>query len=696
MHSTEGPSGFRSTTTQISNASDTTPKHLVLRLKGIKEGLKEQQTQLEQKVYEQSAILSQSVLGQSMLSQSVILPPQTTASSSSLSSTNVSYIPPEEVEDSELEERFYDCEETEIALEDTRADIRNIEDQEVIAEKMVQAEDSHAKEQEQLSLLQRVGVLAKKTVERSGTTFISALVTGGVAVTAPFTAPAIIGTLIAFGAGTVAANEIRKMIMGTLSDLGANDHIKAIENALNNIEERNAAQEDSIHRAIDMQQQVHANIREVDRYMDELVVKLQTAEGDVKDVILNLLSNLERTKRDLIQQEYSLGSALKCSQQSMIVLSAQKQKLKGLLEQKYEIKTEADLEKVVEGLNKEIAAVMAMSDEAYQHQLNSTKYILNALEMHGSLKETNRTTSELLGKMNALEEQLKQARQKVLQMQLELENAKEANQLVGDELDLQKKLIQEQKVDLQVAKDQLEKEKQIEKFGQESMMFGHVIAGTAGGVLGFVIGGGIGSTPGAIAGTALLGNVAVRGVHYARKFMRTMKKIDSDNTLEKLGGKFKTDSSDKVAISAEYSYSQGSIVGAYGAKSLWNFGVNSLSYVTGKEVGSEWKSNRAGVVTCSVGGATFNLSFDKKDANAAVYGAVSIDEQQKLSAALSKALDEKSISPGAVLTLLDSLSQVQIGKETIVMVSKASPAMQTLREKCVLMLVKGEEKTKDI
>jgi hypothetical protein len=663
--------GSSSTTKTTTINTNEAPKTLVLRLKQRKAELEEKKDELEKRTQNLSASMFQSPHGQEILSQSVLIHHDIQAIPTEASQSLEDSVLSTESDDDD-EEEFFDCEDI---VEDIRLENQAIETG-------IQVAENQAEQEVQLTTLQKIGNHLSDIANREGTTFASAVVTAGVAVTAPFAAPAIISTLLAIGAGGIAANEIRKMLERHVNDLGASDHLKAIENAIENIMERTDLATQSIIQAQNLQIEVDANIAQIEREMESLEEMLIEAEGELAQTIKEALGNLDQSRRALQQQGYSLKNAIIYAKKSISTLNLQREMLNDLLNAKYSIKNERDLQEVIATINEAISQIKILSDSAYEDQLNATKSLMEALNMQQEMHSVHRRSHELIGKIQALQVKLQEATKQATEAKENAKEAKEKNAELGEELKKQEQLNRENRQDLKVARDQLEQEKQVERFGTESIMYGGGLAAATGATLGFFLGGGVGTGAGAVGGNLMLGPLAVRSVHYARKFLRALKKSDEAEKLRKAKEnieKAKPTQNTRVSVQAAYGTSQGSLVGSYGAKSAWNLGALATNWALGREVASEWLSRRAGQITISIGNVNFTLQFDKQNANANRYGALTIDQQQNLSNLLIDELRRGNMTPQVVRTLLNSLVNVQIGPEVIMMINPNSPAMENLR-----------------
>ncbi|CRX37659.1 hypothetical protein [Estrella lausannensis] len=670
--------GYTQTTT-ISPLDAQTPKRLVLRLKGMKAEVEQKRLEAQSKVDESVQQLAQSTLGQSMLGQSML------GQSSTLSAmqASFSYINPEigdENEASEVREEIFKQEDAIEELQDANFEREIIEDGLTIANNVQQ-------EQEQISYFQTALRACTNIAKREGTTLVTALVTGGTAVAATVSAPALLSLLAAVGGGAIVANELKKMVVRELNDVGANEHLQILEGALNSLRARNKAAIDLITKASDKQNEIQNKLSEVEKEIESLETNLETAQGELKEAISKALANHKELRGCLLQQNYDADSAIKGTMKSMETLKQQEGKIRHLMEANYSIKSQQDLDDVIETINQELTDILSMTTTTHGQLVQTLNFMISVSNTQKVIVSLAHDSYQLIGQMQAIQIQLEQAQEKVASIEQKVDEMQVINKAQAEDLEKLQQGRKEDARDIEVAKDALDREKQIEKFGNESMMIGNAISTGGGAALGLAFGGGVGAFMMGAVG-AYLSPTAIRGVHYARKFMKANQRMNDQAMAEKLQSDLKAASKQTtgnevpITIKAAYGPSQGNIL-QQTAKGLWNMGASASSYFYGAQTANSWLSAYAGSVQCTLANVSFDLSFHKK--NDTKYGAVNVEEQQKLSNSLSDALDN-GIHPQAVLNLLDGLSTVEINHEVIVMISLSSPAMANLREKCNRML----------
>lgn len=681
------PQGSRQITISSNEKGST---HLVLKLKSQESKLEQQKEILQSKIDQSVNTFSQSTLGQSML-QSKTTNDFSDYEFESLSSS-------EEIENEETVLQYEDAQE-ELAVVQEELDIVK-ENQKIV--------HNQEEEREEISNLELLGGHIVDIVKAEGTTFLNTLVTIGTGATAIYTGGAIMGA-VGGAMLLVAGNEGLKMAYRYIQKTGANDHLLMIGKALEKIEENNTISRKSIDRAQKSQDEALKKLGELSVDLDELEEQLDTTIGEQNENIQEAIKKLTLCKAALVQQNFDLGNAISLLKQSMDVGKNQSEKMQALLSAEYKIENKEDLEEVVIHLKQAINEIKSSSETAYGLQSKAMDFLMKAMDEKSELISLHHDLTSAFTKINLLNLKLAEAEEKITEAKDKTKELKKEVAKTKDELKLQKELREEEQNEIQTAKQHLDLEMKQEHFGETSTLYGVGGALGAGGALGFALAGPVGAVGLGAAAFVGVGTCAVRAVHRARLVMRTnalkkkkMELAKAQNELQ--GSKFQKNGT--VTVSAEYGYSTGSYFGTYTLKSLYNVSSSIAKYTTGKDMG-EYKSTHAGKVKCVIGNIPFIFDFDKTTGpsligtfvpsymdlsnSAAIdqayedyktYGAISQIDQHDFSEILLDELKKENITPQMILELLDLLSEVKIANEVVVMISKDSPLMKTLRDRC--------------
>ena len=457
---------------------------LILRLRADKKELEAQKSGLEEKVNQLSSSLAKSTSGRVLLQQS------------SHTYTNISPVSISEMETGEVQAIESDDENTYFDCEQGQDNLETLKNKEVVIDNKTAVVESQIQEEQQLTLLQRIGYQLSdkvgrhliKVVRREGTTLASAATTAAVGVGFAVAGPAGAG-ILAIGAGLISGNELLKIVLRHFNDLGATDHLQAVGKALDSIEAKNFKAAQSIEHAMALQKQVHTSIGEIAAQIQTLEALLKNADAKLSATIQKAIYQLKNSQETLLQQHTCLEQAVGASKGCIFILDAQRKQINDLLGADYKIESQEDLEAVLKEINASLNAIQSSSQESYVLQLKATNAILEALEMNGKLLKSNDISCKLIGEIQTVQQELQAAQQDLSEMAEKASEAKKATEKLEKELQLQRQLNKEQQADIAVAKDQLEKEKAEEKFGEESIRIGSVGAAVGGGMAALALGG---------------------------------------------------------------------------------------------------------------------------------------------------------------------------------------------------------------
>lgn len=676
----ENPPPLHSTTVQISVNEE--PRVLVLRLKMLKTENQKEAEELQSNLDNKVAILSKSTLGQSMIPVAESLTPSLYYSMNSShlqeSTTSGSDSDKEGVED-----LFFD-------MIDDNEGLEVMEDEREALDYATEVVETQGEQNLAIGNLQLLGTHLTQIFKEQGSRIATALIAGGAGISVAATATTIAGPLIAAGTTFIAGKELFNIAVQYINREGAGEHLQMIDAALQNIDKKNNLAKESIQHAQKLQGQVHEQIGEVQQDIQKLENQLQHASGDLKEKINEALINLRKVFSSLMQQSYELENALALAKKSMVILKDQQEQIQSLLNDQYDIRSEEDAKKVINIIMNKIAEIKQSSETAYALQLDVTNCLMKAVTLKKELFVLNHQFSSLFAEIELITKELDEAKLNVAVMGEKVKKAEEQTEQLGQELEKQALLNKEQKQEIDIAKEQLEAEKQTEKFGEQSFIYGGGGTLAIGAGIGtLLLGGPVGMVVGGGAAFLGLGGRAARGIHLARKMMRAneiaKKKLEFEKMRQNLMSN-KVEQEDSILLKADYGYSQGHYLGSAGIKAAWNFVGSLANYAAGKEVMSEAKSHRAGNVDCALGSMLFKFEFDKMNENYARYGAISLSDQKNFSEILQEALKTKAISPQMVLNLLNQLSRVHIGHEVIIMINTSSKAFLSLREQCESMI----------
>lgn len=655
-------------------------RHLVLKLKENLKEIEKEKNELESKVQDVASTLMNSQLGQSFLKST---------GSPSLAEKNSTII----VSDIEFylteadDEEFFSAEEesAEEKYIEFNDKINDLNMKENVIEREIVLASTQINDNEQLGFLDKIKIALKDIASQEGTTFASTGITGAIAMASPIAAPTILGIGAGLALGVIATNEALKMLGRYVDKIAADDHLKAIEGALNNIKTKNEEAHKSVKEAIRMQEKVQNTIGKIDLILPSLEVKLEEASDEMKEIILKAQGRFKLEKEALQRQYYSLQQAILASENSLVLLKTQQGKLQELLDNQYVVTNEADLKKVMADINQKITEIKAISDEIYMHQMTANRAQLDALKMQGELHDIHLQSAEMIANIEILELQIQEAKGEIAGLKEQVNEAETYGKKVNAELEKQKGISEEIGEQIEVSEEQLKRAKEFEIYGQQSIMLGTGFAATAGGI--------IGGSGGAILGGALLSSYSIHCVHRVRKYMNAWKKIGEEAVMKQLEedlNKNKLPADVNVSVHAKYAESsQGNYIGSAGIKGLANLGISVLHHVTGSNM-EYYSSSNAGTTECTIGNIKFVLNFRKNNPNR-YYGAINLDDQLKLNALLQVALLNKNITPETVLKLLNKLSTAKIGVELIMMLNPDSKVFKSLKSKCEKMISKQKK-----
>lgn len=585
---------------------------------------------------------------------------------------------------------FYDMEDSsEEEIEDLKFDLEiNREQVDTLIEQkdLIQEEETlvemKAEEMAEVSPLQNFSTHMQNIMKQQGTTFFSMLTTAAVGTSAAI-GGGMLAPVVATGAFVVTVNEMFKFIGQYINDVGAGDHLKAIGQATENIEKKLDMASASIKKAEKHLVSIQDTFKLLDTQKKQLSTLLNSTSKEMSLMAKEALLKLEEYKKTLTKQSELIEEAIVMSEESIMIVAEQRSRLENLLKEKHEINgqktTTADFEKILKEIQTEITAILALSNDSFDFQMGATAKMAEALEENTHLANGHGEICDHLAKINALIIQLESADAIIAEQGETIEKGKSENEKLSDENAKMNQLTKEMKQQVKISKNQLNAEKQIVKLGDQSIMYGNLGVATAGLTTGFMLGGPVVAVGGMMIGIVGIGSFAVHGVHKLRQIYKTATVVDQKNKIEKMKDLTKATS---VKVEAEYDYSHGSYIGAKTVKGLWNIGGNLINQAYGQEKVPEWKSTTAGTVKCTFGNLTIPIAFDKSNPNHDSYGAIALPIQQTLSETLTEALDAGKISGKLILQLLKDLEQVTIGSEKIIMISRNSLAMQSLKERC--------------
>lgn len=580
-------------------------------------------------------------------------------------------------------------------LQDNQMELHALENEEHILEDIHQGNN-------QITMLDRFFSHCQDIFKREGTTTVSAAVTAGVGIVAGTAAATTLGGVAAVGAaataavtGFTAASEIYKMLLRHVEDIGADEPIKVIESALENIEQQNHDAKEAIENAQGLQKEIYQKVEDAKNEILALTAKLSDASEASHDIIHDAIAKLNDNIELLKNQGFDLERAIQSSQNALVILKEQKGMFKDLLERKFD--NNEPLDKVLAEIKQQITQIQSLSTASNQHILTAVKFQNKALTANVSAKSMVKEIEMLLGELEILEQHKAQLAQAYHAQAEALGEAEKKIQEQGGQLENAGRIMENQQTDIEIGKYALAKQKASDDMSQSTIAVGtklvYGVPAAVGAGLGIAIAGtGIGMV--GIAGGLALGAVAegsnlnyyvLRGVRFAKKTLKgdqekmnqiKIDRFNSDLDSSRFEGQ-------KVSVTAEFGNTTGTYKSlAYGMKYVGS----SLSswFASPSEDGT--KSETAGSVNCMVGNVPLSLNFTTNIKTNTTYieqGAIPFHVQQELSHTLESHLKAGHISAQMVLDLLDQLSKVQVDEtHTIVMVDPYSLAFQNLRRAC--------------
>lgn len=662
-------SSFIGSSTILDTTNPEKARHLVLTLKSERKGVEDKIAQVAKKCDAISEKLAESGLEKSALKQSSL------KESNILEYSTSGFYDMEDPSEEEIEDLKFD-------LEQNKTDVENLIEQKDLIEEEEILVGMKAEELVEVTPLKNFTTHMRNIMNQQGTSFFSMLTTAAVGTSAAI-GGGILGPVVATGAFVVTVNEMFKFVGQYINDVGAGDHLKAIDQASANIEKKLDMASVSIKKAEQHLISIKQSFELLENQKNQLSTLLTSTSKEMSLMAKEALKELGVYKDILTKQSELIEEAISMSGESILIVSEQQSRLEKLLKKNYNIDgkttTPSDFEKILKEIQTEITAILALSNDSFDYQMLATSKMAEALEENVHLSNGHSQICDYLAKINALIIELEGADALIAKQGKTIETGKAANEKLVDENVKMNKLTKEMKVEVNITKNQLNAEKQVVKLGDQSIMYGNLGVATVGLAGGFALGGPLVAVGGMMIGIVGIGSFAVHGVHKLRKMYKTARVVDQKNKIEKMKD---VTIATSVLVKAEYDYSHGSYIGAKTIKGLWNIGGSLINQAVGQEKVSEWKSTTVGTVNCTFGNLVIPIAFDKLNPNCSTYGAISLPTQQVLSETLLKALDAGTISGKVILELLKNLEQVTIGSEKIVMITRNSLAMQSLKDRC--------------
>lgn len=528
-----------------------------------------------------------------------------------------------------------------------------------------------------------------KIAKNEGTTLLTGLTTAAAGTLGVFYVNGITATALGLGAIAISTNEFYKIFKRHLDDIGAEDHLKIIDHALNNLVLRNHEAKESIQKADSYLKKTTDKIEELDSQRKNLQTLIESHDETLKKYVEASLDQIETLINQLNTQKDNIEKAKDLGMNSLSILEKQMDLLKNLHQKEFTLKTEDDVVKTIKLIKEEINSIFAMSKEAYEYQKKSSDFLYEALESTSNVNKLTDQLCYLIGEIEVARLELENAGNIIQEMQTNIEKTNLNTKGLENELGRLKTISENQTFDLKIAKDQLDAKKRTEHIDPDTAILGSMSAASIGMAGGYLIGGTTLALGGTFIGLIGFGPFAIKSVMYARKILNAKKEIDVKDQMNALNRLSRSliERANGVTVDANYGYSQGNLIGASGLKSIWNLGGQLINKMYGDTLVSEWKSEVAGVVTCHIGTLTIPIAFNKTNPEMKNYGAIPLQTQQELAKVLKNGLNSK-FPPEMVLDLLKQLEEVRIGNESVVMIKKTSNAMAALKKECVDLLNK--------
>lgn len=695
-NTTNKPYGCSTITIAENSPPKPTPTHLVLTLH--KERQRDVQKKIEiyeNKTQKEKIIDSSSDSFQSLSSSSE----EESLKKSSENFTSKSVI---KVEVKGLKESSESSEEYKSTKQQRAINVLKEED-EILKDEIIFAETG-IESDEQISTLNTLFHMATEFAQVNGTSIFSTMTTFGYGITNTLASEGYIAPVIGGVALVVAGNEFLKMLSAYVNQKGMSDHMKGIELALEGIKKKNELAKKVIEESLEKQQEIKNDIKSTQEKIDILKSQLNNTTEKFHANIINALEVQHSINAELEAQEEAINNAIEDSKNASSIIVKQLkllEKFKLEMENtKFTIKSDEDVENLIEMIQAEINEITALSSNALEHQTNASEHILSALSKKSSIFMLNDRYLQLLLDLQIIEEKYKMAQGIITDINGKLNDANEKVNDLGGKLNEANDIIDDQKILISIGQDEFEVLKNQETFGTESVNWGGMGAVVTGLGAGFVTFG----PPGAIVGVLAVGvcgiKPAVALAHLARKtwksYSNTQLELEFENCKTNLLNPEKFNPKGKITVSSKFGVSTAKFVGVWrGGTAFHNYlyaPVNNLFFT---EQLAQITSHKVGTLNCTFGGVNlpalpFNIN-DEENPLHTTYGAITVNTQMQLSALFLQLLMDNVVPPQMILDFLESLEKVEVSgvddkhKEyttTLCMIEPKSKAMKTLKKIC--------------
>jgi len=694
------------TSTITINPQEDAPKHLVLRLRGEREELKNkiQSCESTQKLQNKPLIEITSNL---CSTYDCITKPK-----ESLENTKVIKIELKDESDSSGVEEY------ELSKSQQNVELLLAEDE--VLGNAIDFAEADVETEDQLGIFDTLLQMASDYASTNGTQIISAFTTMGVGIQDALSDGYVV-PLVGVGLLAVAVNEFYKMHKNYVNDKGASDHLRGIEMALESLGKKNELAKKTISEASEKQQQIKTDLKTTQEKIEFLNNQLINTTEEFHKDLNEALDVQHKIKEELENQGSALNQAIGESTKACEVIANQIELLnefKSDMETKeIQIKSEEDLQNIMAEIKRKINEIAALSSKALKHQTQASRLLISALDIKGNLFNLNELYLETLLKLQILEKKYKEAQGIISEVNEKLNDVNQKHDELGTKLDDAKEIIDDQKTLIEIAQDELEAEKQRADclFGTESVNWGGMGAILTGFGAGFITFG----PPGAVVGVFAVGicgiKPAVSLAHVARKTWKSYCNTNLDlhfkSCKENLTSKFNPKT--KTKVTAEFGASTAKFVGIWrGGTAFQNYlvcPINNIltSYIYSGPQLLPITSHKVGTLKCTFGGITlpelpFNIN-DQENPNHTKYGAITVVTQFQLGTLLLQLLMEDVVSPETVLEFLKQFEKVEVigvddnhqqYTKTLCMIHPKSKAMKTLKKICeqkIAKVCKGDE-----